>query len=113
MRPSAMKMIALVALAACAQSAWAAGASCEELMKMSLSHTDITEAKVVAKGMFSPPRAPGGQAPTGQAQNAALYQKLPAFCRVRATVRPSADSDIKVEVWLPEDGWKGRLEAVG
>ena len=26
---------------------------------------------------------------------------LPAFCRVAATLKPTADSDIKMEVWLP------------
>ena len=28
----------------------------------------------------------------------ALFQALPAFCRVMATLTPSSDSDIKVEV---------------
>ena len=38
---------------------------------------------------------------------------LPAFCRVAATLKPSSDSDIKVEVWLPASGWNGKLQAVG
>ena len=38
---------------------------------------------------------------------------LPEYCRVAATLRPSADSDIKVEVWLPATGWNGKLLAVG
>ena len=29
------------------------------------------------------------------------------------TLRPSSDSDIKVEVWLPSSGWNGKFEAVG
>src|SRR5205823_10697408 len=41
------------------------------------------------------------------------YSKLPAFCRVTATLTPSADSDIKIEVWLPAGGWNDKYEAVG
>ena len=30
-----------------------------------------------------------------------------------ATLTPSSDSDIKVEVWLPTSGWNGKFQAVG
>jgi feruloyl esterase len=40
-------------------------------------------------------------------------QKLPAFCRVAATLTPSPDSNIKMEVWLPVEGWNGKLLSVG
>ena len=40
-------------------------------------------------------------------------KNLPAFCRVAATIRPSKDSDIKIEVWLPADGWNGKFQGVG
>src|SRR5205814_5133304 len=30
-----------------------------------------------------------------------------------ATLAPSSDSDIKVEGWLPTDGWNGKFQAVG
>ena len=30
-----------------------------------------------------------------------------------ATLTPTSDSDIKVEVWLPADGWNGKFQAVG
>jgi feruloyl esterase len=38
---------------------------------------------------------------------------LPAFCRVEATLTPSSDSDIKIEVWLPTANWNGKFQAVG
>src|SRR5689334_10691833 len=38
---------------------------------------------------------------------------LPAFCRVAATLKPSNDSEIKMEIWLPSSGWNGNLEANG
>jgi feruloyl esterase len=36
-----------------------------------------------------------------------------AFCRVTATLKPTNDSDIKLEVWLPAGGWNGKFQAVG
>ena len=30
-----------------------------------------------------------------------------------ATLKPTSDSDIKVEVWLPANGWNGKFQAVG
>jgi feruloyl esterase len=39
---------------------------------------------------------------------------LPAYCRLLATLKPSPDSDIKIEVWLPLGAaWNGKYEAVG
>ena len=38
---------------------------------------------------------------------------MPAFCRVAATLKPTSDSDIKMEVWMPESGWNGKFQAVG
>ncbi|GBQ21767.1 feruloyl esterase [Acetobacter estunensis NRIC 0472] len=37
----------------------------------------------------------------------------PAFCRVALTLRPSSDSQIRTEVWLPLKGWNGKLLGVG
>ena len=37
----------------------------------------------------------------------------PSFCRVTVTAKPSPDSDIKVEVWLPgREQWNGKLLGV-
>ena len=44
---------------------------------------------------------------------AARFATLPAFCRLAATLKPSSDSDIKIEVWLPASGWNGKYQAVG
>jgi feruloyl esterase len=44
----------------------------------------------------------------------AKYPKLPAFCRVAATLRPSSDSEIRIEVWLPDAAaWNGKYEGTG
>src|SRR5690349_18643598 len=85
----------------------AAGSSCESLLALKLESATVTLAEVVPAGGF---RAPGNGA---NGQNAARFAALPAFCRVAATLKPSADSDIKIEIWLPASGWNGKLEAVG
>ena len=43
----------------------------------------------------------------------AALSDLPAFCRVSATLKPSTDSDIKMEVWMPVSGWNEKFMAVG
>src|SRR5262249_22723263 len=65
-------------------------------------------AQVVPAGTFTPPGA--GQ---GKGKGANLYKDLPEFCRVAATLKPSSDSDIKVEFWLPTSGWNRKLQVVG
>jgi len=47
-----------------------------------------------------------------------FYKMLPAFCRVVVEATPSADSSIKIEVWMPENGkngagWNGKLQGQG
>ncbi|HUK36186.1 MAG TPA: tannase/feruloyl esterase family alpha/beta hydrolase [Vicinamibacterales bacterium] len=38
---------------------------------------------------------------------------VPAHCRVSAVLTPVPESRIEVEIWLPLDGWNGKLEVVG
>lgn len=38
---------------------------------------------------------------------------LPAFCRVQGVLKPTADSAIKYEVWMPTSNWNGRFEQIG
>jgi len=83
----------------------AAGTSCADLRTMALGAGHIDTVQVVEAGAFTPPGARGG--------SASPYAKLPGFCRVAATLTPSADSDIKIEVWLPATGWNNKLQAVG
>jgi len=39
--------------------------------------------------------------------------ELPAYCRVAVVLRPSPDSHVEVEVWLPASDWNGKLQVVG
>jgi feruloyl esterase len=82
----------------------AAQTSCSAVAALNLPNTKITSASEVAAGAFVPP---------GGLPGMTTYVKLPPFCRVAATLTPSSDSDIKVEVWLPSTGWNGKLQSVG
>lgn len=87
----------------------AGAGACSALATVALPNTRIDTAEHIAAGEFQ--MSSGFGAPPGVAETG--FSNLPAFCRVSATLTPSADSDIKVEVWLPLDSWNGRLAAVG
>jgi len=100
-----MKRAGLIIMAVTLMSARTAmAASCEDLAKTSLPNATITLAQSVAAGAFTAQGGRGGANP---------FADLPAFCRVAATLKPSADSDIKIEVWLPASGWNGKFQGVG
>ncbi len=76
---------------------------CEQLQSLEIQDMTVTLAQHVEVGAFRP--AVGDSAP---------FLHLPAFCRVAATLRPASDSEIQVEIWLPEpSAWNGKYEAVG
>jgi feruloyl esterase len=76
-------------------------ASCEELANLAMPDTTINLAESIAAGAFP------------DSGNGASYADLPAFCRVEATIAPTADSAIKIEVWLPAADWNGKFQGVG
>jgi tannase/feruloyl esterase len=90
-------------------SARSAGQSCEQLSQLALPNTKITSAQTVAPGAFAPPAS---LAPW-LAGDPTFYKRLPAFCRITAEAKPSADSDIKIEVWMPLSAWNGKFRGQG
>jgi hypothetical protein len=113
--------------------------ACLRLASMWLANTTITSASVVNTGAFTPPqnaaaRGGGGSSALAgtlgsvpdvpgrvTANTAGLglgynggrgipaFSALPAFCRVAATMRPSAASEIHMEIWMPIAGWNGEF----
>ncbi|SPE36283.1 conserved exported hypothetical protein [Candidatus Sulfopaludibacter sp. SbA3] len=75
-------------------------ATCESLSELKLPHTTVSVAQAVPAGTFTPP---GGRP----------IADLPAFCRVAGAIKPTDDSDIRFEVWMPAIGWNGKLQGVG
>jgi len=95
------RVLSTVALAIIICAATQAGAAtCASLAGLALDDTAITAAQSIPAGTYT---APDGE----------VFAGLPAFCRVAATLTPSSDSNIKVEVWLPSAGWNGKYEGTG
>src|SRR5688572_22840409 len=116
-----------------------AATPCENLKSLSLPTTTITSSEMVAAGApipgaqrggggaagsareqapagappATPPAQPAPQAAAGRGA-AAPPAPLPAFCRIVAVLKPSSDSEINVEIWLPtKENWNGKFQAVG
>ncbi len=97
-------------LLAAAQSRAAHAQGCEQLAQLHLPSTAITLAQSVAAGAFQPPAT--ALAPPGP-RGPSPYAPLPPFCRVAGTIKPTPDSDIRFEVWMPSEGWNGKFLGVG
>jgi feruloyl esterase len=78
----------------------AAAATRESLACLKLSEITITAAQSIPAGTYT---APDGE----------VFANMPAFCRAAATLTPTSDSDIGIEVWMPSTTWNGRFEGVG
>ena len=83
-------------------------APCPTLASLTLPNTTITQTRLIGAGEFA-------LTPDEHSQDSVKsgFKDLPAFCRVTATLQPSSDSDIKIEVWMPASGWNGKFQAVG
>ena len=82
--------------------------SCERVASAPLANARIVLAELVPAGGFKGPN----EVFSGRDMTA-FYKGLPAFCRVVAEAHPTADSNIKIEVWMPASGWTGRLQGLG
>jgi feruloyl esterase len=83
---------------------------CSELSGAGLKDVEIVSASMVAQG----DPVPGSFQPTASNANGGRpIAGLPAFCRVVGKIRPEPGSDIGFEVWMPRDGWNGRLTGAG
>jgi feruloyl esterase len=107
MRPGLNSLLAL----ALASVPLMAATTCESLATLTFPDATITAAQTVAAGAFTLPANPNGRGGRGPGANP--YKDLPAFCRITATLKPTSDSDIRIEVWLPAAGWNQKYEAVG
>src|SRR5262252_3130606 len=99
----------LFVVAACVVATSANAASCSALAAgLQLKNATITTAEEVPAGGFKLPGT--GGAGGGPPMD---FSTLPAFCRVAGTLRPTSDSDIRFEVWMPLTGWNGKFVGGG
>jgi feruloyl esterase len=77
----------------------AAASTCEDLTALAIKNVTITSARLFAAGTVRP----ASGAP----------REVPASCRVAATLKPTSDSDIKMEIWMPVERWNSKFQANG
>ncbi len=78
--------------------------SCESLRTLALSQASVTSAAVVPAGAYKESSPQGSPTPLD----------LPSYCRVEGVARPTGDSEIKFEVWLPvPEAWNGKFQQMG
>ena len=78
----------------------ARAADCATLLNTRLPDTTLTVARSAPAGKFVPPYG-------------RPLDKVPAFCRVAGVIRPTSDSYIRFEVWLPVSDWNGKFLSAG
>ncbi len=94
---------ALLAMAGSASlGTWPALAAdrCQDLKRANIRNTTIETAEAISAGSYT-------------TVDKVVRQHMPAFCRVVASVHDAPDSDIVVEMWLPQAGWTGMFHANG
>jgi len=99
-RAAGLFSVALLAAPSGIAAKPAAAATCASLAGLALPDTTITAAQPITAGTYT---APDGE----------VFANLPAFCRVAATLTPTSDSNIKIEVWMPYSAWNGRYVGTG
>jgi hypothetical protein len=93
-------LIAAITVIATASALPTRAANCAALLHTKLPDTNLTVAQLAPAGKFVPPYG-------------RPLDKLPAFCRVAGVIRPTNDSYIRFEVWLPVSDWNGKFLSAG
>jgi feruloyl esterase len=94
-------MLSTIVLLATLAPAALQAQTCESLSKLVSSTVSMTMVKTIDAGTFTP------------AGNTTTLTNLPAFCRVVLNLKPTSDSNIGIEIWLPLSGWNGKYLAIG
>jgi len=81
------------------------GRSCADMKSAGVPKTVVAVAETVPAGAFRAPAAPAFGPPPD-------FSTLPAFCRLAGTILATAESDIRFELWLPEQ-WNGKFMQTG
>jgi feruloyl esterase len=77
--------------------------ACTDLKGLDLPHTEVTSAAVATEGPIPLPPVFGNTDPI----------VAPERCEVQAITRPTKDSEIRIELWLPVTGWNGKYLQIG
>jgi feruloyl esterase len=96
-------VVSVLASSAAAMAGTQASTTCDALGRAAFPGAQVIRAAVV----------PAGELALNDVDLARRAAALPAFCRVELKARPSLDSDVGIEVWLPLEGWNGRFLGTG
>src|ERR1700733_9713429 len=95
-----IRQFLLIGVLTATGSAHAHAANCESLGALAPPKVGIVLARTVDGGNFRPP------------DSVRVLQQLPKFCRVVVSLKPTSDSDIGAEIWLPAN-WNTKLLVAG
>ncbi len=98
-----LALLAIGAVGAFGQTDTNRRQACAAIGSLSVPQTGFLQAAVVEAGTLD----------LHQEHPDPVFKKLPAFCRVVAMSKPTADSNIRIEVWLPLSGWNGKFMGIG
>jgi feruloyl esterase len=73
---------------------------CEAVKTAKIADTTIVSATAVLAGDLT-------------TEDKVTHKDMPAFCRVIASVKDAPDSDVRVELWMPDAGWKSVFHVNG
>src|ERR1700689_1399514 len=93
-----------IALSGCSGKSAAEADACSKLRGLRLDHTEIVSAEY---------RSAGRQVSLITTPIGIPWFNMPASCRVRLIIKPTADSHIESEIWMPSTVWNGRLWSAG
>jgi hypothetical protein len=99
---------AVLTAAMASSSASAQGTPPPEARCAALSQTSLAGAKV-ASAVVNPEKTAMADAKL----RPYTVRVMPSFCRVKVIDKPSADSEIDTEIWLPLTDWDGRIRGIG
>lgn len=95
-----LRTAALAVMIGVVSATQAVAVTCGNLISLHLLDTTITAAQSIPAGTYT---APDGE----------VFTDMPTFCRVAATLTPTSDSDIGIEIWMPASIWNGKFQGVG
>ena len=97
---SALFISTAISLSVLFAASGARAAQCEDLANLKLPDTTIDKVESIPAGDYT-------------TSDKTTHKGMPAFCRVVASVKDAPDSDIRIEMWLPKDGWTGVFHGNG
>lgn len=73
----------------------------QKILALKIPGLTITNIQCIRSGAYQP------------ATSTKVFDGLPAFCLVAATIQPTPSSNIKIELWMPCNNWNGRFLGTG